>query len=98
MPSTRSVPKDWLLPVDLDLPLDVVVLAFEHVETLERQRSASQQSLDVVNYHLPRKSNRSVHAYRRTHELASLVHTHFYKLKPGLRCQAKNGHHCSART
>lgn len=39
--------------IDLNLPLDVVVLAFEHVETLERQVPAGQQGSDVVHHHLP---------------------------------------------
>ena len=40
------------------MSLDVVVLAFEHVETLVRQRPVGQQRLDVVHNHL---SERAVH-------------------------------------
>lgn len=38
--------------VNLDLALDIVVLAFEHIETLVRQVLACEQGLDVINDHL----------------------------------------------
>lgn len=46
-------------PLNQNMPLDVVVLAFEHVETLVRQRPVGQQSLNVIHNHLSERAQRT---------------------------------------